>query len=87
MSALGHKRTLADVRVMSALPPKADIGTGPRYYLRRTSSGSLPIFAAIHRASSLVSIFAVSAGGCGALGASVCQINRLAVRPSQLQAY
>ena len=25
MSALGHKRTLARVRVMSALPPKADI--------------------------------------------------------------
>jgi hypothetical protein len=24
MSALGHKRTLAHVRVMSALPPKAD---------------------------------------------------------------
>jgi len=29
MSALGHKRTLAHVRVMSALPPKADIGTQP----------------------------------------------------------
>src|SRR5262249_38587596 len=26
MSALGHKRTLAHVRSMSALPPKADIG-------------------------------------------------------------
>ena len=25
MSALGQKQTLADVRVMSALPPKADI--------------------------------------------------------------
>ena len=25
MSALGHKRTLARVRIMSALPPKADI--------------------------------------------------------------
>jgi hypothetical protein len=25
MSALGHKRTLAHVRIMSALPPKADI--------------------------------------------------------------
>jgi hypothetical protein len=40
---------------MSALPPKADIGTGPRmpaYYLRR-SSGSLAMFAAIRRASSL----------------------------------
>ena len=28
MSALGQKRTLADVRVMSALPPKADITVG-----------------------------------------------------------
>jgi len=27
MSALGHKRTLKHVRLMSALPPKADIGT------------------------------------------------------------
>src|SRR5262249_2984224 len=27
MSALGHKRTLRLVRLMSALPPKADIGT------------------------------------------------------------
>jgi len=27
MSALGQKRTLRRVRVMSALPPKADIGT------------------------------------------------------------
>jgi hypothetical protein len=29
MSALGQKQTLADVRAMSALPPKADIGTAP----------------------------------------------------------
>jgi hypothetical protein len=29
MSLMGHKRTLAHVRVMSALPPKADIETGP----------------------------------------------------------
>jgi hypothetical protein len=28
MSALGQKQTSAHVRVMSALPPKADIGTG-----------------------------------------------------------
>jgi hypothetical protein len=27
MSALGQKRTLGKVRLMSALPPKADIGT------------------------------------------------------------
>src|SRR5215469_5160257 len=30
MSALGHKRTWLHVRAMSALPPKADIGTQPR---------------------------------------------------------
>src|SRR6516165_3075362 len=30
MSALGQKQTLADVGVMSALPPKADIGTRSR---------------------------------------------------------
>ena len=30
MSALGHKRTLGHVQSMSALPPKADIGTQPR---------------------------------------------------------
>src|SRR6516225_12421722 len=30
MSALGHKRTLGHLRAMSALPPKADIGTQPR---------------------------------------------------------
>src|SRR5262249_9563569 len=29
MSALGQKRTLESVRAMSALPPKADIGTQP----------------------------------------------------------
>src|SRR6516225_2332969 len=30
MSALGQKRTSAHVRPMSALPPKADMGTQPR---------------------------------------------------------
>src|SRR5262249_14682736 len=30
MSALGHKRTLKCLHPMSALPPKADIGTKPR---------------------------------------------------------
>jgi hypothetical protein len=44
MSALGQKRTFRKVRAMSALPPKADIETG-----------SLAIFAAILRASSVVS--------------------------------
>src|SRR5262245_37848128 len=58
MSALGQKRTFAVQRSMSALPPKADIRTGPRYYLRRTSSGSLAIFAAIRRATYFVSSLA-----------------------------
>jgi hypothetical protein len=48
---------------MSALPPKADITHSMRVRLvgpapRRNSSGSLAIFAAIRRASSLVSNFA-----------------------------
>src|SRR5215471_18748861 len=30
MSALGQKRTFREVETMSALPPKADIGTQPR---------------------------------------------------------
>jgi hypothetical protein len=30
MSALGQKRTFSDPAAMSALPPKADIGTQPR---------------------------------------------------------
>src|SRR5262245_16251456 len=30
MSALGHKRTFTHLQPMSALPPKADIGTQPR---------------------------------------------------------
>src|SRR6516164_3328400 len=30
MSALGQKQTLGHLRAMSALPPKADIGTQPR---------------------------------------------------------
>ena len=30
MSALGHKRTFRDADAMSALPPKADIGTQSR---------------------------------------------------------
>ena len=33
MSALGQKRTFDDVRRMSALPPKADIGTQTRNVL------------------------------------------------------
>src|SRR5215471_256326 len=51
------------------------------YYTSRrlvSRSGTFATFAASRRASSLVSSFAVSAGGCGALGASMCQINRLA---------
>ena len=37
------KRTLRRVCVMSALPSKADIATGPRYQFRRNNSGSLAI--------------------------------------------
>jgi hypothetical protein len=54
MSALGQKRTSECVRPMSALPPKADIKL-IRPHVRPSSSGSLAMFAAIHRASSLVS--------------------------------
>ena len=43
----------ADVQSMSALPPKADIRIASDY-VRRRSSGSLAIFAAIRRASSRV---------------------------------
>jgi len=32
MSALGQKRTLEHVRVMSALPPKADIAERPPWF-------------------------------------------------------
>src|SRR5262249_3743495 len=62
MSALGQKRTLEQVRVMSALPPKADIRIGSDY-VRRSNSGSLAIFAAIRRASLLfvVSLFVLVA--------------------------
>jgi len=41
---------------MSALPPKADIGTLHVYHLRRSNSGGVAIFAAIRRALPFVSI-------------------------------
>jgi len=52
MSALGQKQTLHQVRVMSALPPKADIRVAAMSALcqKRTSdSGSFAMFAAIRR--------------------------------------
>jgi hypothetical protein len=49
MSALGQKRTWRGEFAMSALPPKADIGTPPRY-ARRNSSGSLAMFTATRHA-------------------------------------
>src|SRR5215469_11472319 len=54
MSALGHKRTLAHVRIMSALPPKADI------VIRR-------LHARLHRVcrSELVSMFVKAEGPSG----------------------
>ena len=42
MSALGQKRTFREVEAMSALPPKADIGTGPLGRGSRTTS-RLPV--------------------------------------------
>jgi hypothetical protein len=51
MAALGQKRTWPHFRSMSALPPKADIRIGSDY-VRRSSSGSLTIFAAMRRALS-----------------------------------
>jgi hypothetical protein len=54
MSALGQKQTSADLCVMSALPPKADIQTGPVISFDATG-GSFATFAAILRASSRVS--------------------------------
>ena len=84
MSALGQKQTSEHVRVMSALPPKADIvdamrkvrfvpkadmvafpNRRPLYSRKQTSelgpvtnSSSLAMFAAIRRASSLLSSLA-----------------------------
>jgi hypothetical protein len=46
---MGQKQTFVRFRVMSALPPKADIGTGT-VSPRRISSGSLAMFAQICRA-------------------------------------
>jgi len=44
MSALGQKQTLAHVRVMSALPPKADIAEGDRHvrFVPKADIGSVP---------------------------------------------
>jgi len=41
MSALGQKRTLEHVRVMSALPPKADIGESD-WHVRLVSKADIP---------------------------------------------
>ena len=50
MSALGQKQTSEHFQSMSALPPKADIGTGTCITFDAADSGSLAIFAAIRRA-------------------------------------
>ena len=58
MSALGQKQTSRPLERMSALPPKADIyqhGRDVRFTLESGHHGSLAIFAAIRRASSVVS--------------------------------
>jgi hypothetical protein len=55
MSALGQKQTLETVRVMSALPPKADIGTQPRYvrFVPRADMAGPDVFAEPNRPSTL----------------------------------
>jgi hypothetical protein len=52
MSALGQKRTLKRLHLMSALPPIADIKL---VSVQRSNSDSLAVFATIRRASSFVS--------------------------------
>jgi hypothetical protein len=42
MSALGQKQTSADLCVMSALPPKADIQTGPVISFDATAPAASP---------------------------------------------
>ena len=44
MSALGQKQTSERVRVMSALPPKADIGTQPRNVRFVPKADNSPIY-------------------------------------------
>ena len=51
MSAMGQKRTSDQLHFMSALPPKADIGTWPSY-VRRNGSGSRATSAAVEAAGS-----------------------------------
>ena len=48
-SALGHKRTWKLVRVMSALPPKADIGTQSRdvCFVRKADIEYLMVFGSV----------------------------------------
>jgi hypothetical protein len=71
MSALGHKRTLPHVRLMSALPPKADIAKhswavrfAPKAYFRKVVNWSsltselpadLPTFCKIDTAATVPS--------------------------------
>ena len=45
MSALGQKRTFRDVRLMSALPPKADMGQQGRGLALTPAADSLQKFA------------------------------------------
>ena len=52
MSALGQKRTSAHVRVMSALPPKAVIGTGMCITFDAATPAAWAIFTAIRCALS-----------------------------------
>jgi hypothetical protein len=58
MSALGHKRTFLEVCIMSALPPKADIGTQPcNVRANRAKSPSLTSYCSFERVSTTVGLY------------------------------
>src|SRR6516225_3633290 len=62
MSALGQKQTLRHLQPMSALPPKADIGTQPRD-VRFVPKADIPRCGKERRHSITSSAVASSAGG------------------------
>jgi hypothetical protein len=54
MSALGQKQTLEHVRIMSASPPKADIGTQPRNVRFVLETDVETICARLHKAGGAI---------------------------------
>jgi hypothetical protein len=66
MSAMGQKRTSRRARAMSALPPKADIGTGPVISFDAPAPALRAIFAAILRGPSIARSPVRSSGRWGA---------------------